>query len=148
SLAALRTRLDWHPRRTAEAIALGASLAGCSAAFALSRAELGTLPMRIYWPLPLLLWTALRFGTRGTSSGLLLVALCTAWSAVRGSGPFTEASSAATMLHVQLFLTALSVPLLLVSALVEQLRRTEDYLQWRADVDTQEREAADRQTAE
>jgi len=90
---------------------------------------LGTnLPIALYVPLPFLLWAAVRFGPRGTSASLLTVAVLVTWATTRGRGPFATESPDGDLLHLQLFLFVVAVPLLLLSALLEEQQRTRDAL--------------------
>jgi PAS domain S-box-containing protein len=101
-----------------------------------------TLPAALYAPLPLLLWAAVRFGRRGTCATLLIVAFQAIDGALDGRGPFATRSPADNLFHLQLFLFVISVPLLLLSALVQEQRRTAEALrasqrQYRAVVEDQ-----------
>ena len=82
------------------------------------------LPLIIYAPLMLLLWAAVRFGPLGTSASVLLVAALAIWGVRHGHGPFATESAATDLAHLQLFLFTRSVPLLLLSAMIQQQRRT------------------------
>ncbi|MGH7307777.1 MAG: MASE1 domain-containing protein, partial [Candidatus Rokuibacteriota bacterium] len=88
----------------------------------------GILPALLYAPLPLLLWAAVRFGTGGACLSLLVVAFLSLSNAFAGRGPFAILSPAENVLSLQIFLIALAVPLLLLAALVEERRRTEESL--------------------
>jgi signal transduction histidine kinase len=123
-LATLRARPAWGKRRLLEAVALGVLLASCTASAFFSFAHRGTLSARLCWPLPFMLWAAVRFGTRGMGAALSLVALLSAAGALRGLGPFAGQAPAEALLDLQLFLIALSVPLLLLASFVQQTRRT------------------------
>jgi PAS domain S-box-containing protein len=109
-------------RRIAEAALLVVAL--CIAAglvFARSYDRSHTHQAHLYWALPVLLW-AVRFGPRGTSTALLGVAALSIWGAVEGRGPFAAHASAQNLLELQVFLLAVSVPLLLLAASVKQQR--------------------------
>lgn len=77
----------------------------------------------VYVLTPLLLWAAVRFGLRGTSASLLIIAILAICGALDGRGPFVT-RSAAGFVGLQLFLFATSVPLLLLSVLLQEQRRT------------------------
>jgi PAS domain S-box-containing protein len=83
-----------------------------------------TLSARMYAPLPLLLWAAVRFGPGGTSASLLTIAVLAIWGSLSGRGPFISQSPAENLLDLQLFLIVVSLPILLLSALVREQRRT------------------------
>jgi C4-dicarboxylate-specific signal transduction histidine kinase len=76
-----------------------------------------------YAPLPLLFWTVIRFGPLGSECVFLLFAgMLVAGTAV-GAGPFAVDASAASLL-LSLFLSALAVPLLMLSASLQERRGT------------------------
>jgi PAS domain S-box-containing protein len=85
-------------------------------------------PLVLWAPLPLLLWAAVQFGPLGTSASLLVVAVMAIAGSLRGRGPFATGSPAMDLLHLQLFLVMSSLPLLLLSALLEEQRATADDL--------------------
>src|SRR5262249_38681054 len=47
------------------------------------------------------------------------------WEALHGVGPFPHSSPERGLLALQLFLTGISIPILLLGALIDELRRTE-----------------------
>jgi two-component system CheB/CheR fusion protein len=111
--------------RWIEAIALlGGLVVTCVAAFDLELADPRMLPVTLYMPLPFLLWAAVRFESAFASASLLVVGSLTVWGALHGTGPFVAASPTHNLLQLQLFLVALALPLLLLSALVQESRRT------------------------
>jgi two-component system sensor kinase FixL len=79
-------------------------------------------PALLYAPLPLLLWAAMRFGLAGVSWALLL-AFQSTWDTVHGRGPFTNQSPSENIVQLQLFLLAISLPLMFLAALVQERRR-------------------------
>jgi len=76
-------------------------------------------------PLPLIVWAAVRFGTIGASGAVLIVTVVTIWTALNGHGMFIHAAPEQNVLDLQLFLTAVSVPVLLLGASVDGARRAE-----------------------
>jgi len=83
-------------------------------------------PARLYWPLPILVWAAIRFGLRGVSTGLLLLMFLAIHGATHGSGPFLAGSSSAhNALSIQGFLILISVPLLMLASVIEERQVTE-----------------------
>jgi PAS domain S-box-containing protein len=80
----------------------------------------------IYLLLPVLLWAAVRFGSAGVSGSLLLVALFSIWNAIHGRGPFGPHAS--DVLSLQIFLTAIDVPLLCLAAVLDERRAVEQQL--------------------
>jgi signal transduction histidine kinase len=113
-----------QPRaRHVEALLLLLGLLGASVlAFDLLDASLA--PALFYAPLPFLLWAAVRLGPAGTATSLAIVVVVTIWGAVHGLGPFAGGAPQDTAREMQLFLIAVSVPLLLLSVVLEERERT------------------------
>jgi PAS domain S-box-containing protein len=86
----------------------------------------GYMPALLLAPLPFLLWAAVRLGVGGVSLALLAVAAAALANAFLGRGPFVVQSP--QVLSLQIFLVAISIPLLLLAALVEDWRRAEETL--------------------
>jgi two-component system, LuxR family, sensor kinase FixL len=84
-----------------------------------SRGTLG-LPVRLYAPLPFLLWAAMRFGPATTSASLLVVTGFAIVGVTKGLGPFARATSDDGVLSLYLFLVFTSVPSLLLAALMKE----------------------------
>ena len=99
--------------------------------FGAGRAEASNITGLLLSPLPLFLWASARFGIGGVSAALLGFALLVIVNAVRGRGPFATYSPDANVLALQVFLTLLAMPLLLLAALLEDQRRAEDALRER-----------------
>lgn len=83
----------------------------------------GTPPVMLYAPLPLLLWASTRFGLAGVSWAILVVAFQAVWGALHGRGPFTSPDPAGNILQLQLFLLAISLPLMVLAVITEEHRR-------------------------
>jgi signal transduction histidine kinase len=83
-------------------------------------------PGLVLAPLPLLLWSAVRFGSGGLCLSLLVVAGVSLSNAFAGRGPFASGSPAENTLSLQIFLLAMSVPLMILAPLVEERQRTEE----------------------
>ena len=83
-------------------------------------------PALLYLPLPFLLWTAIRFGPRGSSAVLLFVSIFEIWEAIHGHGPFATQSAEWNALSVELFLILGSMPLLFLAALIKERERAQD----------------------
>jgi signal transduction histidine kinase len=81
-------------------------------------------PALFYAPLPFLLWAAVRLGPAGTATSLAIMVGVTIWGAVHGLGPFAGGAPQDTARDMQLFLIAVSVPLLLLSVALEERSRT------------------------
>ena len=88
----------------------------------------GSDPALLYAPLPLLLWAAVRFGLSGLCASLLVVAFLSLSNAIAGRGPFVIQSPVENSRSLQIFLMTVSVPLMLLSVLLEERRRITDAL--------------------
>ena len=131
-----------RPRRIAELVLLTACLSV-------------TLPLLFAWkpgepphqwlvivPLPFLLWSAVRFGPGTLGLHLLVVVLVALLCTRAGRGPFAIGSVAQIIVALQGFFLFISIPLMLLAALVSQnaqaavsLRRSQE--QYRAVVEDQ-----------
>src|SRR5262249_5139920 len=77
----------------------------------------------LFAPLPLLLWAAVRFELAGVSWALLVLAFQSTWSAVQGHGPFAGLAPADSVLQLQLFLLAISLPLMSLATAIRERRQ-------------------------
>lgn len=82
-------------------------------------------PALLYSLLPLLLWSALRFGTTGVGTAATIVALLSIWGALHGHGPFMEEDPIDRVISLQLFLWFAVIPFMILAAQVEEHRRAE-----------------------
>src|SRR5947208_6345227 len=113
-------------QRYAEACLLACGLLTISVlVFSWQDAGPGTAPALVYLPLPFLLWATVRFGPAGASTSLLVVVLVSIWAATQGRGPFISRSPAENVLSLQIFLIAVSLPLIFLAVLVEERRGKE-----------------------
>ena len=113
-------------RRYAEACLLACGLLTISVlVFSWQSTGPGTAPALVYLPLPFLLWAAVRFGPAGASTSLLVVVLVSIWAATQGRGPFISRSPPENVLSLQIFLIAVSLPLIFLAALIEERRGRE-----------------------
>jgi two-component system sensor histidine kinase UhpB len=120
----LRKRPPAH--RVAEAaLLLGALIMVGTYVFAMPYPVSVGLSARAYAPLPLLLWAAVRFGPAGTSASVLVVTILAIPGALSGRGPFVAGTPAENLLPLQLFILAVSLPLMLLAAVVEERRNKE-----------------------
>jgi signal transduction histidine kinase len=83
------------------------------------------LPAVLLLPLPLVLWASIRFGARGASGAVLIVAIILTWRTLHGQGLFPGDDRESSVLALQLFLTGLSIPVLMLGASIDQLRLAE-----------------------
>jgi two-component system sensor kinase FixL len=74
----------------------------------------------LYLPLPFLIWAAVRFGSRGASAAICTLTFLAIWSAGHGYGPFSTRSAEENALSIQMFLIVMSVPLIFLSAVIEE----------------------------
>jgi two-component system, LuxR family, sensor kinase FixL len=77
----------------------------------------------LYLPLSFLLWAAVRFGSRGATGTICVVAFLAIWGAGHGHGPFSGRTPEENALSTQMFLIVMSLPLLFLAAVMEE--RTE-----------------------
>lgn len=85
-------------------------------------------PALLYAPLPLLLWAAVRFGSCALSVSVLSIALISIWYTMHGFEAFPSASMEQNILSLQILLCVAAVPLLFLSALMSEARRTAESL--------------------
>jgi signal transduction histidine kinase len=119
----------WLPsRRYIEPASLAALLVGICiiATEVASRLDSSSfIPAVLFSPLPLVLWAAARYGEKGASGAILAVTLVLTWRTFHGPGLFPGEQPERSGLALQLFLTGLSIPVLLSGALIDELRRAE-----------------------
>ena len=75
------------------------------------------LALSLYAPLPVLIWTALRFGVGATSVAYTGVMIAAVIAADRGAGPFVGLSIDQRIVMAQLFVLLTSVPILFIAAI-------------------------------
>ncbi len=114
-------------RRTfAEIVGLGICLLGvCVTVFVWRDSGLAGIQALLYAPLPFLVWAAVRFGSLGTSTATVAVVLLETRGAMDRVGPFVASSPSDSALSIQLCLILASIPLLLLSAVIQERRRAE-----------------------
>jgi signal transduction histidine kinase len=119
----------WRPsRRQIEPAVLVLALVGVCLVAAGAAGRLpgnSLLPAVLFLPLPLVLWAAIRFGEKGASGTILIVAVMLTWRTLHGRGLFPGEDPERSVLALQLFLTGLSIPVLLIGALIDELRSAE-----------------------
>jgi PAS domain S-box-containing protein len=74
----------------------------------------------LFLPLPFLLWAAVRFGSLGASSAISIVGFLAIWSGSHGHGPFSGGTAEQNALSIQIFLVALTIPILFLAAVIEE----------------------------
>jgi signal transduction histidine kinase len=93
----------------------------------------GYLPMVRYLPVPLVLWSAARFGVAGASGSVFVVGAVILWRALNGATVFNFADAEANVLALQVFLIALSIPALLLGAAIGEVQQAETNLRENVD---------------
>src|SRR5215472_16348939 len=124
----------WRPwsglsaARLIEAGAIAIALvvvSGLAFHFAAGTVEIGLTPALLYSPLPLVLWAAVRFGERGASAAVLVITIVLLTLALNSSSLFGASQPERNVLALQVFLISLAVPVLLLGASSEEVRRAE-----------------------
>jgi PAS domain S-box-containing protein len=110
-----------------EGAALLASL-GFVGYLALAVPGRGNSPVLLCSLVPLLLWSALRFGSMGAATSVIVIVFFSIWGAVHGRGPFTEPEPIDQILSLDLFLFFAAAPFMVLAALVEERKRDEKAL--------------------
>jgi PAS domain S-box-containing protein len=93
-----------------------------------TRSESSNEPVLLYSLVPFLLGAALRFGSRGVSTAMLVVSILSIWGVVHGRGPFINGGPLSSVLALQLFLIFAAVPFMALAALVEERKAGEEAL--------------------
>jgi two-component system sensor histidine kinase UhpB len=120
--AAARRQLEAALLIVLLALASGLVFSGATHRFVTWTAFAMTLP-------PLLVWSAVRFGTLGASASLLLVSVISTFNTSRALGPFTSESPANNTLSLQLFIMGIGLPLLGLAVVLSEQQRTKAALQ-------------------
>ena len=115
-------------QRVEALIMIGGLLAVSALVFAWEYSRRDATPALLFLPLPFLLWAALRFGPPATSASLLILIFVSIWGAAKGLGPFAALSPMQSVLSLQMFLLAISVPLIFLAAVIEERRKKEESL--------------------
>src|SRR5580765_2606903 len=108
-------------------LALGIMIVGAYV-FAIVPAGPDTSPALLYAPTPLLIWAALPFGLGGISAAMLVVTFEAMWGAMHGHGPFLQQSPAENALALRMFLIVTGTPLMFLSVLLEDDKRSQQAL--------------------
>jgi signal transduction histidine kinase len=94
----------------------------------LTTSKTSNWPAALYSMVPLLLWSALRFGSVGVSTSMIVVAFFSIWGAVHGRGPFTASDPLQQVVSLQVFLLLAAAPFMVLAAVVEERKQTEEAL--------------------
>jgi signal transduction histidine kinase len=84
-----------------------------------------TTPALLFIPLLLLIWAAARFGVGGLSICGLIVGLTAIFYAMHGQEPFPNASLRQNILSLQILLCSVVLPLIFLSAFMNEARNTQ-----------------------
>jgi len=123
-------RREWTAKSRAfyfEATALTAGLIGIGYVTFLTPNG-STSPVLLYSLLPFLLWSALRFGSWGVSTSMIAVASLSIWGTLHRLGPFTRSEPLGNVMSLQLFLFFAATPFLVLAALAEEQKQTDQSL--------------------
>ncbi|MGA8408224.1 MAG: PAS domain S-box protein [Candidatus Acidiferrales bacterium] len=85
-------------------------------------------PALFYSLVPFMLWSALRFGSTGVSTSVILIASLSTWGATHGRGPFTDPQPINNLLSLQLFLFFAAAPFMVLAVLVEERKAAAEEL--------------------
>jgi PAS domain S-box-containing protein len=124
--------LSWQQMLEVALAVLGLLAAGYFAFWPGLR-EAYQIPARLYLPIPFLVWIAIRFGLRGASAGLAIIALLAILGALAGKGPFASLGAGRNVLSIQLFLFVVGIPTFLLAALSVEMNQAERSLREAAD---------------
>ncbi len=119
---------EWSRVRRIEAalVAVGL-LISCAIAIKASLywGDAGFIPILLYLPMPFVFWGTVRFGVQGACLSVLIVTLTSIWANLSGPTLFTASTPEANVLALQLFLSGLAVPVLLLGAHIDGAKRKE-----------------------
>jgi PAS domain S-box-containing protein len=115
------TREPLAYRLEAVALLVALVLLGSFSFVSSSMLVLSALPV-----VPLLLWAALRFGTTGVSSAMVVLVFLSIWGAINGRGPFVEMGALNSVMSLQAFLLFAAAPFMVLAALVEERKPAEE----------------------
>jgi len=113
---------SWKRRVNRKQVAEGIIISALLVASCWLSLDVGTpagwrLAISLYAPLPVLIWTALRFGAGATSMAYTGVMIAAVLGADRGAGPFVGLSIDERIVMAQLFVLLTSVPILFIAAI-------------------------------
>ena len=86
------------------------------------------LPSLLYAPLPLIIWSAARFGAAGASASILTLTIALIGRALSGPSFFAAGTPEANVFALQVFVVCLAIPVLLLGAAIDETRRIESKL--------------------
>ena len=124
-------RVSLKPARIAEAAALAVGLfVTCVGVFIASQPhQIGHLPPA-YAVFPFIIWAAVRFGPRETSTAIFVASSFAIWGALQGLGPFGRELIADRLVYSQNFMAVVAVTGMVLAAVVSDRHRSASDL-WR-----------------
>jgi len=75
---------------------------------------------------PFLLWAALRFGSTGVSTAMVVLASLSIWGTIHGRGPIAEMGPLKNVISLQVFLLFAAAPFMVLATLVEERKLAEE----------------------
>jgi PAS domain S-box-containing protein len=109
-----------------EALTLVAGLVvSLTMAFEPKSTHAGFPDSRLFLPVAILFWAAVRFGMRGATAGTTILAFFAIAATMSSDSTYHSESAAATALALQQFLLLRAVPLFLVAILIEEAQRVQ-----------------------
>jgi PAS domain S-box-containing protein len=84
----------------------------------------GNTPALLYGLVPFLLWASVRFGVGGLNASLVTIALISMWNVIHGRDPFISGSLEQNILTLKIYLITVSVPLMFLSAVTQEMLRS------------------------
>ena len=84
-------------------------------------------PLEVF-VIPILVWSALRFGVRGFTGISLLLSGIAIWGTLLGHGPFVRSDAHASLMVTQGYVGVIGATLLMMASLVEERRHAETRL--------------------
>ncbi|MEP7123573.1 MAG: MASE1 domain-containing protein [Byssovorax sp.] len=114
------------PARLVEAAALGVGLVALATLVFTRPADAATgypllRPYLLFLPL---IWAALRFGVRGTATGMLIVAVAAVWGTSTGHGQFVHEGRTNSLTAAHLYLSVMSLAMLMLGAVATEWERS------------------------
>jgi signal transduction histidine kinase len=85
------------------------------------------LPVLFYLPVPLVIWSASRFGAKGASAAIVVMAVVLIWRSL-GSNLFLSGTPESNVFALQVFLISLAIPMLLLGSSIEEARQANQQL--------------------
>jgi two-component system sensor kinase FixL len=116
---------EWR-RRLEVALVFGGLLVVSLSVFCWQENGPAMNPALLYLPLPFIFWAAVRFGSKGTSTAILMVALLAIWGAVHGRGPFILKSPEQNARAIQFFFIVISITFMFLATSIMERSQVEE----------------------